>query len=123
MGSQIAVRLIVDEADDAKASAFAQTVRKYLGRYVSIVSLAAKPYWKSPQSFDVFILARPFARGNPASAFESILTSLGEGWQRHGEGDEESQWAVWNPNPGGSFRWPLVRWANVELFREAEQSN
>jgi hypothetical protein len=121
--SQIAIRLFVDEVDPAKAVTFAETVREHLAAFADIIRVETRPYWKIPGWFEVFLVAQPFATSKPASAFNTLLSSLGEGWEKHGSGDEEYQWAVWNPKRGCSFCWQLVRWANVELFPQPQQAH
>ena len=73
-------------------------------------------YWKIPELFEVNIDFRPST--GLESAYDRILASLGEGWERHDISHHE-QWAVWNPKEGCSFFSSRVRWANVERFPEA----
>ena len=121
MKSQIAVRVFLEESDLSNAAAIAQSVKEHLSPFGDILRLETKTYWKIPNWSEIFLIAQPVATIKPASAFNGILSSLGEGWERHGAGDEEYQWAVWNPKSGCTFRWQQVRWAHVELFPEPRQ--
>jgi hypothetical protein len=118
MTSQIAVRVFLEEQDVASIAAFAQLFREHFSPFGNILRLETKAYWKIPNWTEIFLTLQPFATIEAAPAFNRILSSLGEGWEKHGAEDEETQWAVWNPKPGCTFRWQLVRWANVELFPE-----
>ncbi|SRR5216683_2050343 len=118
--SQISIRVFIFEPDHLKAAAFAQMVREHIAPFADITRLENKPYWKIQGWSEVFLIVQPPTTTKPASVFNSILSSLGKGWEKHGVGDDEYQWAVWNPKPDCAFRWALVRWANVELFPEPQ---
>ena len=103
-------------ADPKKVQAFAQTVKECIVPMAEILRLEANSYWKIPDWSEIFIVMQPPGTTQGPTIFNSILSLMGEGWEKHGAGDDEYQWAVWNPKPGCSFRWQLVRWANVELY-------
>ena len=129
MESQITIRLFLDEVDPAKAANFVQMLREHLAPIVDVIQWETGAYWKIPEWFEVFFVARPFAETKAPSAFQAALAALGEGWQRgvnewwekHVKPDDEEQWEVWTSRPGSSFFHQSVRWANVELFRVPPQ--
>src|SRR2546423_1480828 len=97
MNSRISIRLFVDLPDLVEAAAFGQTTSERLAAVAGIVQLETRPYWKIPGWFEVFLIAQPSTNTKPASVFNSMLSSLGQGWTQCCSGDEEYQWAVWNP--------------------------
>ncbi len=123
MGSQIAIRVFLDSSEQAKAAAFAETVRERLAPFADIIRLETKRYWKIPEWSELLVIAQVPTTPDVGSVFNNILSTLGDGWEKHGASDEQYQWAVWNPKPDCTFCCQLVRWANVELFPGTEHTH
>jgi len=102
--------------DEATAVRFENMVQARIAAFGGIRQSETKRYWKIPESFEVNLCLHPTTA--PESAYDGILASLGEGWERHDISNEE-QWAVWNPGEGSTFFSSYVRWANVERFPES----
>lgn len=114
MRSVIALKLIVDLPDKASAVGFETIVGARFASLVDVRHSETVRYWKIRKWFMILFTVEPIA--DPASAFDGILGSLGEGWQRHDFSSDE-QWAVWDPKTAASsFFSPAVRWAGVERF-------
>jgi hypothetical protein len=116
MSSRITVKLMVELPDEAAALRFGNMVQGRITVFGGIKQLETKRYWKNPEWFEVSFYLQPSTA--PESAYDGLLASLGEGWDRHDLSHEE-QWAVWNPKRGCSFFSSHVRWANVERFPES----
>jgi hypothetical protein len=116
MSSRITLRLIAELPDEAAALRFENTVQARIAVFGSIKQSETKRYWKIPEWFEVNFYLHPSTV--PESAYDGILASLGEGWERHDISKDE-QWAVWNPNDGSRFFSSFVRWAFVERFPES----
>jgi hypothetical protein len=116
MRSRIILRLMAELLDEAAALRFENSVQARIAVFSNIKQSESKRYWKIPEWFEVNLYLQP--RITPEAAYEGILTSLGEGWERHTISNDE-QWAVWNANDDSRFFSSCVRWANLELFPEA----
>jgi hypothetical protein len=116
MSSRITLRLFAELPDQAAALSFGNTVQGRIADYGHIRKSELKRYWKVPEWFEISFFLQPSTA--PDSAFDGILCSLGQGWERHDISGEE-QWAIWNPKDGSSFFSSYVRWANVERFPES----
>jgi hypothetical protein len=115
MSSRIILRLMAHVPDEAAALRFENIVQAKIVVFGSIKRSETKRYWKIPEWFEVNFCLQPSTA--PDSAYDGILASLGEGWERH-DISEEEQWAIWNPKEGSVFFSLHVRWANVERFPE-----
>lgn len=115
MSSRITVKLMAELPDGAAALHFEKTVQAKIADFGSLTQSETKRYWKIPEWFEVIFTLQPSTV--PESAYEGILSSLGEGWERHDISIEE-RWAIWNPKEGSRFFSSGVRWANVECFPE-----
>src|SRR5687767_3083951 len=100
MSCRITLRLMAELPDEAAALRFENTVQVTITVFGSINQSETKRYWKIPEWFEVNFSLQPSTA--PDSAYNSILASLGEGWERHDISNEE-QWAVWNPKEGSTF--------------------
>lgn|ERR1022692_738027 len=116
MSSRITLRLMAELSDEAAARHFEDTVQARIAVFGSIKQSETKRYWKIPEWFEVNFSLQP--SDDPELVYDGILSSLGEGWERH-DISNEVQWAVWNPNDGNRFFSSSVRWANVERFPES----
>ena len=118
---QISIRVFVEVPGQDEAAATGMSIREKLAELADVIRFdEVKSYWKIPEWFEIFIVARPRSDG-AISAYAEIVKSLGTGWESsRGTADEENQWAVWNPGPKSRFLIPQVRWANVELFPDAD---
>ena len=121
MNSLIVLRLNVDLPDEATALLFKDALQARIAAFSIIKQSEAKRYWKVPETFEVNFCLQPGS--DPELAYESILSSLGVGWQRRDNDiSPDEQWAVWNPNDGCRFFSPYVRWASVDRFPESATS-
>jgi hypothetical protein len=116
MSSRITLRLMAELSDEAAARHFEDTVQARIAVFGSIKQSETKRYWKIPEWFEVNFSLQP--SDDPELVYDGILSSLGEGWERH-DISNEVLWAVWNPNDGNRFFSSSVRWANVERFPES----
>jgi hypothetical protein len=116
MSSLITVKLIAEQPNEATAKCFMNMTQARIAAFGSIEHSETKRYWKLPECFEVLFFLRPCIA--PDSAFDSILSALGEGWEQHDVPSEE-EWAVWNPKEGSWFFSSDVRWANVERLPES----
>jgi hypothetical protein len=115
MSHQISLRLFAEVADESEASVFANEVRSNLLNIGSIQKFNVRRYAKVPEFFEVHMVIDPIVE--PPRAFESILSTLGEGWDRNDVSVNE-QWAVLNTEEGGKFHSPVGRWASVDRVPE-----
>ena len=99
-----------------KAVPVENTVQARIARFGSIKQSETKHYWKVHECFQFNLNLAPSTA--PETAFDAILASLGDGWERHDISDEE-QWAVWNRKEESRFFALHVRWAHVERFPES----
>jgi hypothetical protein len=106
----------VELPDEATAQCFENTVLAKIAAFGSIKNSETKRYWKIPECFEANFFLQP--KTDPELAYDGILSSLGEGWERH-DFPGEYQWAVWNPSQHSRFFSLDVRWANVERFPES----
>jgi hypothetical protein len=116
VSSRIFVKLFAEMPNETGALRFENAVRVRIATFGRIKESGTKQYWKIPEWFEV-CFSLQFDSGSEL-AFESILASLGVGWERHNISNEE-QSGVWNPREGSTFFSPYVRWANVERFPES----
>lgn len=116
MSSRITLRLIVDLPDEAPALSFENTVQVKIAAFGKVKASETKRYWKISELFEIFFSLQP--EMHPELAYESILSSLGAGWEHHEISDKEQR-AVCNPGKGSTFFSPYVRWANLERFPES----
>jgi hypothetical protein len=119
MNNHITLRLMVELPDELAAQCFENTLKERIATFGKIEHSETKRYWKIPHWFELNILLQPST--DSESAYQGILTSLGEGWEQD-RVSAEWQWAIWNPGPGTSFFSAQVRWANVERFPETNCS-
>jgi hypothetical protein len=115
----ITLKLMAEVPDEAAAARFQNEVQAKIGSFGAIKQSEVKRYWTIPELFEVTLTLQP--RNEPEVAFDGILSSLGEGWERH-DVSEEEQWAVWNPSEGSKFLSSHVRWAHVDRFPESDIS-
>jgi hypothetical protein len=120
MSSRITVRLMAELPDEVTALRFENTVQARVAAFGSITQSETKRYWKVPEWFEVNLCLQP-STASPW-AYDGILASLGEGWERDDISNDE-QWAVWNPNDDSRFFSSAVRWANLERFPESAVSS
>jgi hypothetical protein len=116
MSSRITVKLVVELPEEATALQFQHTVQTRLAAFGSISQSETKRYWKVPDWFEIAVCLQSSTA--PTSAYDGILASLGDEWERHDISDDE-QWAVWNRKDGSTFFSSHVCWANVERFPES----
>jgi hypothetical protein len=116
MSNRITLRLMAELPDEAAALRFENIVQARIAVFGSIKQSETKRYWKIAELFEVNFSLQPSTA--PDSAYDGILASLGEGWERHDISNEEQR-AVWNPKEGSTFFSSHVRWANVERFPES----
>jgi len=110
---QLSLRLFVEVDDLASAQEVADAVTTRIQSYGEIRQCQVQQYWKIPQYYEVFLKLVPDV-SQGYRAFDSIMFSLGSGWELSGSPDDRQ--AVWNPSPLGGFFLPMVRWANLELL-------
>src|SRR5688500_11512919 len=108
MSSRITVKLMAELSDEATAVRFENTIQARIAAFGSVRQSETKRYWKIPEWFEIFFYLQPGT--DHELAFDDILSSLGEGWERHDVSSEE-QWAVWNSKEGSTFCTSHVRWA------------
>ena|ERR1022692_2481089 len=116
MNSRITLRLMAELSDEAVAQSLENTIRARITSYGSIKDSKTLRYWKIPEWFEINFSLQP--NTDPVVAYDGILSSLGEGWERH-DFPGEQQWAIWIPKQGSKFFFSDIRWAHVERFPES----
>ena len=116
MSSLITVKLLGKLPDEGAALCFGNEVEARITLFGGVRQSGMQRYWKIPEWFELLFTLQPST--DPELAFNGILSSLGDGWERH-EISAEEQWAVWNPTQSSAFFSPHIRWANVERFPES----
>ena len=116
MSSLITVKLLGKLPDEGAALCFGNEVEARITLFGGVRQSGMQRYWKTPEWFEFLFTLQPST--DPELAFNGILSSLGDGWERYDISAEE-QWAVWNPAQSNTFFSPHIRWANVERFPES----
>src|SRR5579884_1471135 len=120
MQSLIVVNLWAELPHEAAASAFESTVQGRLAGFGTTKQSQTARSLKRPHLFDLFFVLQPTMQ--PMSAFEGMLSTLGEGWERRDISDQEAS-ASWNDRDGIRFFSPDVQLASVDCFAHSDLRN
>jgi hypothetical protein len=119
MNSLIVVNLSAELPDQAAAISFESATGARLAPFGRCKQSETRRSPRWPDLVDVFLIVEPSIE--PDLAFDGILASLGNGWERHSVSPGE-QSAYWNDRDCAGFFSPDVRVASVDSHAESNLS-